>query len=266
MISYHPDSANYPVGKPWTDGFKAVEVDDPARIAKCISLYAWSPSRFVDGYREKTGFIDANWLALDFDSPEITLEEVVKSICDMVHVLGTTRNHGVEKMGITCDRFRVLLRAERVMTAPECLATLRHLADRWPIDPTCIDVARHFFACREIVSVGDGDGYLQEVVQPPKLSPRVATRQALHKTSRQLAFARNGSLPRWVRRFLEQGVLVRSKGRNNTIYAVSRELGRFGLSADAIYELIKQAPLNLEDIKDSSILATINSGLKRSSP
>lgn len=264
MISYHPDSASAPIGTPFTAGFRAVDVDDPERLAKCVSTYAWAPARFVDGYRKRENFIEANWLGLDFDSPEIGLKQIAKAVCDMVHILGTTRSHGVAKDGVTCDRFRLLLRAERPMSGGECLATLRRLAEKWPIDPSCIDLGRHFFACREIISVGEPDGYLQEVHRPP---PPPTESELRRRSSRarmaRLRFERSGSVPRWLRAFLETGKLCKKTGRNNTIYAAAIALRDFGFSTDEIITMIEKAPIDRTDLSEHAILATINSGLRR---
>lgn len=176
MISYHPKSDQAPVGTTFTSGFIAVDVDDPNRIANCITRFAWAPASFRNGYRNRENFLGANWLGLDFDSPEISLAEVQKSVCDMVHVLGITRNHQIPKDGVKCDRFRLLLKTERVMIGPEVVATLRHLAKIWPIDESCIDTARHFFPCREIISVS-AEGFMQEIMPPAAIRPRAAPKR-----------------------------------------------------------------------------------------
>lgn len=263
MISYHPASANAPVGQHFTHGFLAADVDCPHRIAKCIQRFAWAPARFKDGYRTRANVIHANWLGLDFESAEMTLDQAVKSFADMIHVIGTTRNHQVEKDGVTLDRFRVLIKAERLMGPEEIYATLRHIAKRYPIDPSCIEPARHFFPCREIVSISD-EGYLQEVTPPPPPpTEKEIMRAEIKATLARRRFEATGAMAPWIKAFLEQGRLCRAGGRNNTIYAVAVALRDLGLSQDTIYRMIQEAPISRDDMTEKQVAATIQSAIRR---
>jgi len=263
MISYRPGSHLYPPGDVnYTEGFVAVDTDDPARVAKCINTYSWSPSRFKDGYRKQENFLGANWLGLDFDSPEMSLEEMRRAVCDMVHVIGTTRNHqkAKGKPSVTCDRFRVLLRAERFMDAGEYKATLYHLSRKWEIDSSCIDEGRHFYACIEIISVNlDPEAYLQEVITPPPVSAVDIVQQNL----RRARYEATKALPRWLSQFLQVGTLIRAGGRNNTIYAAAIELTNLGLPEPEIIQMIAGAPIDRTGLSDREFMRTIHSGCRR---
>lgn len=163
MISYHPKSSKAPVGTTFTYGYSTMPWSSITKIAHTISTYAWSPCIYKEGHRHTRNFIKAQWLALDFDSGEMTLADACNTFCDMIHVIGTTRSHQKEKNGITCDRFRVLLK----WTAPiTCAKTYQYnmgkIIKSYDSDPSGSDAARHFFACKEIVSVSD-DGYTQDV-------------------------------------------------------------------------------------------------------
>ena len=257
MISYHPASAGAPVGTTFTAGFRAVAVDDVSRIAVCMRQFAWSQSVFKDGYRSAANFTHADWLALDFDSPDLTLKEAVRIFCDSVHVIGTTRSHQAEKNGVTCDRYRVLLRPERrILAAADYTATVRSLAKKYPIDRAATDAARHWFPCREIVSV-EPDGYEIEV-ERGKTDAQIAAER--HFAAAKLK--RTGRLPRWLDRFLTDGVVC-GVGRNQTIYAATIEMRQLGMGRDEIIARIKGSPFPRGDFSETEIEATVHSGFRR---
>lgn len=256
MISYHPGSATAPVGTPFTAGFKTVDTNDPERIARGVSKFAWAPGVFRDGYRSKENFLYADWIGLDFEDEEFSLADAENTFSDMVHVIGTSRNHRVEKGGVTLDRFRVLLLLERRTEDPrEFEATMRHLRVKYPIDKKCVDAARHFFACREIISV-QIDGYRQELIPPKRTDEQMLA-------ARRAAYTRTGAIPPWTRHKLTTVIPVGE--RNDTLYRAAKDLMRAGFSPSKTFGLIVDSPTYGGDVAPkiaAQIQALIRSGRK----
>jgi hypothetical protein len=167
VISFHYDQKHIGKGEYYSRDFVRVETDDPLRIANCVRQFAWSTIAFQGGIRQQKFFVASNWLGLDFDDPDFTLSQAVENkFCDLIHVIGTTRSHQKPKGGITCDRFRVILKLEDTITdLATYRATAAHWVDHWEADEKCKDGARYFWPCTEIVSVCD-DGDTIEVIKP----------------------------------------------------------------------------------------------------
>lgn len=236
MISYHPDSEKAPVGQTFTAGFKTVDTNDPERIAKGIVRFAWSPIVFRGGYRHRDNFLFADWLGLDFEDPNFGLGDALNAFSDMIHIIGTTRNHQVAKGGLPpIDRYRVLVKLENgCESLPDYEWTLRRMRHRYPIDKACVDGARHFFPCREIVSVQD-DGYTEAIlVAPPPEPPE--DRLARLKRTRE-----RGVLPSWVSSALLYGA---SQGSRSTrCYQLGCRLAELGFSLDDAISRVLASPL-----------------------
>ena len=241
MISYHPASKTAPVGTPYTPGFRVADIDDVHRIARCMSQYAWSPCAWKDGDRRKENFLRANWFALDFDTPDMTLEEAVKSFCDMIHIIGTTRNHRKLKKGMVCDRFRVVIKASETMTERHVYeGNMYRLAKRWPIDSQCCDAGRHFFACSEIISVS-AEGYTEDVIPVARKKTLDAEAYAALVRARAAKHAAGKPLPVWLKRFLSEGTCL-GGGRNKTAYAAAIALLELAYDDEEAASMIWQSP------------------------
>lgn len=229
-----------PVGTTFTAGFQTANVETAAQFAKCMSAYAWSNCVWDGGYRVKKGFIGASWFALDFDSPEMTLEEAKRTFCDMTHVIGTTRNHQKEKDGIKCDRFRVVIKAERIMRdVNEYEFNMRKMTDRYPIDRACVDGARHYFKCSDIVQIVD-DGYPEEVLEYEGYEES-AEEKAKRLRETRASYRVFGKLPDWVEDFLTNGV---TKDRHETALRASIIMVEHGIPREEILNRISAAPIS----------------------
>jgi hypothetical protein len=161
MFSWHPLKNG--AATQYAKGFKFLgspELDDEYSfdyISKALTKYVWSPIKFDGGIRLEKHFLGTIFCALDFDSPATTLEWALVTFKDHTHIIGTTKSHQKEKNGITCDRFRVVLMFEDLVTDLHLYKynmekmILKHKADR-----ACKDGARFFYPCKEIVSIQNG--------------------------------------------------------------------------------------------------------------
>lgn len=252
MISYQRKLTDHPGA--YASGFKVADTDDVQRIARCIQRCVWSPSIFKDGRRIETHFLKSDWIALDFDSPEMSLEQAVKSFCDAVHIIGTTKSHQKVKNNLVCDRFRVLLKMTSTVSN---LADYRHtvatVVNRYPCDPNPKDGARFFWPCQDIVSVS-GEGFTEDpLIAPPSLEESKCFNDCYR-------FQRFGVMPSWLADFLAHGKLVRSAGRNSSVYAAAIALSQLGIPQAEAVRLISASPFDRKDFSDQELRRTITSG------
>lgn len=172
MISFHPMTPNGATSPGlYARGYIYLSRDTVNDVAYLMRRKVWSPCVWRDGERREANFALADWCVLDFDDPIVSLDQAVNLFCDSTHVIGTTKSHRKEKNGITCDRFRVALRfSKRITETYPFKWNMRQAVERYNADPQCIDAARFYWPCTEIVSVFD-DGYTHDVLEAPPPPP-----------------------------------------------------------------------------------------------
>lgn len=239
VISYHPASMNAHVGKAFTSGFRVYEGTDLSRIANCLLRCAWSPIVFKDGYRKSDNFIKCHYLALDFEDPEYNLASAQNDFCDVTHIIGTTRNHQVLKDGRLMDRFRVLIPWERaIVDRQEYVYNMKLITSIYPADEKCVDPARHFFPCKEIVEVIDtGEGYTVRAVPEGYLA---AGSEKPDWRERQVEMAKLGILPPFVARW-DKNVMPEGE-RTMICFYLGMDLCRIGIEIEKAYRWVLQSP------------------------
>ena len=231
MLSYHPGDASPSAPWAFSRGFKQALTDDVPRISRGICRYVWSPCIWQDGVRRQANFTCAVWCVLDFDTGEMTLAEAVNTFCDTVHIIGTTKSHGVDKGTGPVDRFRVALKFSRLITElREYRYAMKKITERFPADPSPKDGARFFFPCKTIISKS-ADGYLEEVPETPSWFERPNLAQiASYRTAGIM-------MPR-TRQMLSTVIPVGE--RNTSWYRVGKDLSRMGLDeADAASRIVQ---------------------------
>jgi hypothetical protein len=194
-------------------------------IAETIKHLPWSPCVWHGGRRRADHFMLCDYLALDFDDGEMTLDNAVENcFCDINHVIGTTKSHRREKNGFIADRFRVVLALPRRITdAAEYSKIARHYVGIYGSDKACTDTARFFWPCNTIASVvTDADTLeIDEVLAEPAIDA------SIKKTG-------NGStstlMAAWAVKILREGV---SQNANGAVYRVSAHAAERGWSLDS---------------------------------
>lgn len=111
-ISIHPNTKD--IDKHWlyVDNFKLIPTGADARI---LTKHTWCNSIFLNGERNSKNFISTNLLVLDFDCG-YPISYAKEDFKDYQYIIGTTRSHQVLKDGRRCDRFRLLLKFEDLIT------------------------------------------------------------------------------------------------------------------------------------------------------
>lgn len=253
MISYNPDQKNIGKKEFYSRNFRAVDTDDPKRIAKALTSFVVSPIVFKGGHRHTNNFISSNWIGLDFDNGQ-TLDEITNVFCDVIHVIGTTKSHQIKKGNQPpCDRFRVLLQLPVTITSQkEYRQIVTWYVNAYEADSACKDAARFFWPCKEITSVcNDGD-----FIDIKKVDDEVPYFD--HD-----AYVETKTLPPWVKHWLEFG--VPNGHRNTTCYKAAVWMARCGFSHDEIFSLIMKSPIPVskeESVAKEVFKATMN-GVQR---
>jgi hypothetical protein len=159
-------------------GVRHVE-PDIAGLAEVISQSMWAPGLFRGDIRANANLESVALLTLDFDSG-LQLDRALEIFSGYRHIIGTSKSHGIEKNGVVCDRFRVVLFLEAPATTDAAFKEYWFAAfSKWPeMDKACKDSARFFFPCTQIVSVNEDGALFSDrlVIEAPR-QPQLATRQ-----------------------------------------------------------------------------------------
>lgn len=143
-------------------------LEDLEELAELITLHDWAPAVFIDSYRKKANFGGTDLLVFDVDSG-CTLAEAKEYFKDYSHIIATTRSHQVEKNGVVCDRFRVILELDKpIKDAATYAATWHHYAKRYPfIDEACKDESRFYYKSTSVVSINMTGAAVQSIAATP---------------------------------------------------------------------------------------------------
>lgn len=239
MISIHPDTANLQSGEHWryTQNFEWREPLGLTEVAELVQGHAWCPGKYRDGYRKGAAFQRAELIALDADDGKLTLDGARERFKDYIHIIGTTKSHGVVKNGVACDRFRVILKLSAPISSMQLFRnTAKHLVERNPeCDQKPKDAGRFFYPCKHIVSI-----QLYGKTFDPVPVPELVRKPRDYKLEKQFK-----NVPTWIRAFLGYGV---PEGmRNDTVLKISRALTKCGFSYDEILDLVRRSPISLPD-------------------
>lgn len=255
MLGYHPNIRNIGQWSYYCQGWQAINDDHLSGLVMCAMT---SPIIFKDGKRAKTNFECAQWLTLDFDGG-VSLESIVEEFRGYRHLIGTTKSHQVAKGGAEpSDRFRLWVFLSReISDARTYEATCRHYVARYSADPACVDAARIYMPCKNLVRVHNGERRIDPVA--PKIYP-VREKEEL----RPRHFA--GVIPPWVGEWL-RGNLDPGGGRNRHIFKTALWLTKNGMRENEIVSLVMGSALveveyGKEPMTQSEIMRAIHSGIK----
>lgn len=254
MISISYDQNNIGNARAYSRGFMPVNFGgDLEALARGISRFCWSPSRFADGgWRREKSWREAAYLVLDFDDGETTLKQAKRKFADCKHIIGTTRSHQKPKGDLPpCDRFRVVIPFDRLITdLAEFKASMRYWVKRFGSDPSCVDGARLYWPC-DIVQVCS-EGETAEVIPAKK-----------HTTRDWSEYRSRKMIPRFVEGYLRMGIPCGN--RNNLCNKIAFYLAQCGFSVEEIVSLIINSPTSRVGFSDEEMARAIASGHKAGS-
>lgn len=244
MFSFHLDRTNVYANANYSENFKFVDVDCPHKIAKITHHFVGSPIIWQNGRRKKEMFLKANWIGLDFDNGAISLEDAIYEFREFTHVIGTSRNHRLEKpkkknpsiKEKAHDRFHVFLRLpETVSSRIDYEGILRFYVEEYHCDRNAVDAARKFNPCREIVSVVEGKTIPIRKKNKYYAPPKQATPES--------------GVPRWVLQLLQYGPHF-GESRNLACFKVAVNLKNI-FSQERIVDMIMNSKIPISmDVRD----------------
>lgn len=253
-MSYHLDRGNIGRADQYEAGWRRADIDDLERVAVGASEYPWSGIQWAGGRRLGANFQRALFCVLDFDAPDFSLAHAIKYVfADYQNIIGPTRSHQKSKptrggkLLPPCDRFRVVLRFERVI---DDLATytfnMSHYINEWGADTSGKDGARFFWpmAAPHVELHGD----CLPVLRAPK--PR----------AKKAFDGEVGVIPRWVRHKLRFG--CEDLTRNNNCYAIARELYPLGYSDADIVDMLMKSPIPIGHYVRDEVAQAVRNGCK----
>jgi len=234
--------------------FKIVGINTFEELAQLIIKYAWSPIIWANGRRNGVNFHVAYFAVLDFDAPGYTLLQCKNDFCDMMHSIGTTKSHQKEKNGVICDRFRLVVLFEEPITDLQLYRhNLRQLADQYEADIACVDGARFFYPCKEIVSLSD-EGFTLEIKPLP-----VKHHSDEHLNSHSIINDR--IVPDRVRHYLKHG--IRPGGRNDGCFIIGIELFKHGFNQAEMLNIVKNSAIQpIDDFKLEELQRALLNGYR----
>lgn len=220
-------------GSLYSEGFS--EHVDMNKLKSIVTSCVWSPIVWEKGARNTKNFKKASFLVLDFDQPgEESLDQMNNSLEDHKRIIATTKSHMKDKNGVTCERYRLVIPFDKVITD---LNLYRHTMDcalkkySWA-DKSCRDGARFFFPCSKIIYMDRQAEYSWDTTSVP-IKPELSVKQQP-----------GNRIPLWCLNFINHGVLCQNQSRNLTVYATAFTLFSMGYEVEKVCELIKRAPID----------------------
>ena len=213
-------------------------------LALHMTREVWSPVVWEPGYRRDVNFKETHLIGLDFDDGELTLSDAIDyfKALDISCVIGTTRSHQIPKrknehvIMPACDRFRVILAAEKCTSLADYSYTNSVFMENLPCDQSCKDGARYFAPCKEIVWTNFTGKLASWIKAPPK----------------RLFIPKNyskGQMPLPISSLINNGPLD-NEGRHKSCYKVGAQLSVCGYSETEIIKMIMKGPMGAIGLKD----------------
>lgn len=167
LITAHPESCIFSAsisrnGKyNHEDGYKKAELDfhDIPQWMTSEKNLCYSSVAFKHGKRDNASTeAYSNLIILDIDEG-MSLDYAKEIFKDYYSIITVTRNHQKEKHGVICDRFRVVLLADKYLfTTPDIYKGLMHNIQRYyncKVDTACFDKAHIYYSNPSEVWMGE---------------------------------------------------------------------------------------------------------------
>jgi hypothetical protein len=199
------------------------------QLKEFITRCALSPAILEGGVRLGKNFVKADFCVLDFDEHAMTLEEAVRTFCDMKHVIATTKSHTPK-----VHSFRVVIPFDKTLDQPSYQASIRQVMDRYPVvDISCKDAPRFFYHCNKIISYQD-EGYEMDSVHAEiSHTPPRGSFVSPYKGSR--------TFPPWARAALEEP--QKPGARYTTCWRIAKDLLVSGFTRDEVLSILQGSPV-----------------------
>lgn len=214
---------------------------------------AWSPIIWKDGERRSSNFIESHFLALDFDQPgDESMLEINDSLKDFKRIIATTKSHGKDKGGITCDRFRLILPFDKPITnVDEYIYNVKLAMKRFShADKSCFDAGRFFFPSNKIIVIDRESQYTWET--KPYIPITNITTTPLYQP------IKTRTLNTFTKSFINYGIYYDS--RNLTTFKCALDMFQADFTESEIEEILGRAVIDWQDV---DLKKRINSARKK---
>lgn len=215
-------------------------------LCKLITQNVWSPFKFKNNKRLIENFESTSLLVLDVDHG-CTLPQAKAKLAGFKAIFAPSRNHDKEKNGVVCNRFRVILFLNDVITDPNTYrATWAVAKSILPeIDDAAKDVARQYFPSLFIDDIIEGRLFPVQHVLIDVTHTRVQSPPIMKYP-----------VPQYVQDFMDHG----ARDWNSTLYKSSKFLQEAGYEEeDAIELLSNMSNAQYKGVLDYSDIKTIKS-------
>jgi len=214
----------------------------------------WSPIIWQNGYRAKANFKAVRLIALDFDSGETTLDMIQKECEDfgLWYILATTKSHQVVKIKpdgtelAPHDRFRLILKAESTCHNREVYEyNMREFPRFWTCDSSCVDGARFFWPCKELVAHSKGATVQWRDFDEDYVPER---QRFVHRAHKLRALGNLGIRPEWIDNILRGKTKVPRGERHKTLYKIGAAWQLLGFDLEDLEnEIAKTSLIQIND-------------------
>lgn len=253
MLSYHTYLRGIMRGYGFPLGWQRTPNNLMAKnVELIVTQMPWSPIIWKGGKRAEANFVEAHYLALDFDAPQFTLDAAINEVfCDYKCIIGETRSHRKMKGGINCDRFRVVIPFDKPITNLRTYRYNMHRAfERFEYaDKSCKDGARFYYPCtRRRFYEPHGDVWETERYTPDWFEKPTFDQTNFRQT-----------LSPWARAMLTNVIPIGQ--RNTSCYRLGKDLCKAGFDFDAAVNLVVKSP-TYQGAVDATLLREIQQSMR----
>ena len=254
---YHRNIEDIGKGSHYSKGWLGIKAPTAGEVAKIITKYPSSNCLWGNGDRKKTNFRQALWLGLDFDEGT-TLEQGIENFRQYIHVIGTTKSHMLKKNGVAHHRFRVFLKfSELCVSKDDYEFTCKKWVSKYNADKACVDAARFFWPCKEIVSLN----FIGKVVKILNADDEVQRKKEEYKkrTDKMKLMYPDKGIPAHIQNKLRFG----TANRNIACYGIGSDLTKLGFSFEEIVSLVENSAIISNGFPINEALSAIKSGVEK---
>lgn len=272
------------ISKDITENFKKLKVPFKKIMDLVRSDFNYSAGTFLNNYRNKDNYENYQDLMIfDIDDGK-TIIEAKKLFEPYSYILATTKSHQVNKNGLICDRYRIILPLEKCMTVTsieygEIMTEI--MKDYDFIDKACKDSSRFYYPFKDS-EVFYHDGfmdfdwipYFQKSLQVRKEREIETERlkkfyESINKR-KEIDYGFTTERIDYIRKIMFTDKILEllhfekfsAGGRNNYLYALCRYFQNVGLENEEIKKAVIWFNSKGDGISETEISQTIFKSLR----
>lgn len=181
------------------DGFMSYYFNNEATLARLVKKSDHCPAVFKNDRRRNEDFVSCDFIFIDVDSGISIVDfSAHPDFSDRHFILLTSRSHQIEKKGVTCDRFHVLLPVAQITDGKELAEKLNRLCELYPFADRSAKGAARFWNGNADTKIIWHDGkeyqfpvhaekFVDDMFDTPTLTPKIkqAPRLVHHHDDKQ---------------------------------------------------------------------------------